>query len=265
MIEKEWISFGHRFADRSFAASVDGWKDEHERSAVFPLWLDCVHQCLLQYPAAFEFNESLLLFLHLHLTSGWFGTFLLNSERDRAANSNHRLESLSIWTAVYADLPRFTNHAFSPQKYSGILVPAATRQRIVIWQGLFGQGGESAYRAAWLHSVRTEEEDLHSTIAGGGDAAGVAWLDDRDVSNCRACTGRFSLFKRKHHCRKCGFVYCSECCSEMRVLHVGKASQRCCSDCVKCLDAASRETGADLDRRKAVLLGMGEAFGSSGP
>lgn len=68
LIEKEWLSFGHKFGDR-LGYTVEGWKDE-ERSPIFAQFLDCVHQMLVQMPNAFEFNQSLLLFLMQHINSG---------------------------------------------------------------------------------------------------------------------------------------------------------------------------------------------------
>lgn len=37
------------------------------------------------------------------------------------------------------------------------------------------------------------------------------WINDDLASNCIECTARFSVFIRKHHCRKCGQIFCSEC------------------------------------------------------
>lgn len=47
-----------------------------ERSPVFLQFLDVLHQLLLQFPAAFEFTDTLLLFLADHLNSCLFGNFL---------------------------------------------------------------------------------------------------------------------------------------------------------------------------------------------
>jgi hypothetical protein len=41
---------------------------------------------------------------------------------------------------------------------------------------------------------------------------GVLWEFDDDAIQCRFCVQHFTLFKRKHHCRTCGGIYCSKCC-----------------------------------------------------
>lgn len=57
LIEREWLEFGHKFADRC----GHGKDDLNERSPVFLQWLDAVHQCMKQFPDAFEFNEFFLV------------------------------------------------------------------------------------------------------------------------------------------------------------------------------------------------------------
>ena len=39
------------------------------------------------------------------------------------------------------------------------------------------------------------------------------WVDDETVSNCSNCNSSFSFFNRKHHCRFCGQIFCSNCIS----------------------------------------------------
>ena len=53
LVEREWLSFGHKFGDRN---NVDG-----EQSPVFLQWLDCVYQVTIQYPTSFEFNGNFLV------------------------------------------------------------------------------------------------------------------------------------------------------------------------------------------------------------
>ena len=36
-------------------------------------------------------------------------------------------------------------------------------------------------------------------------------------SSCTSCGCRFSLFKRRHHCRLCGSIFCNDCSSKWAV------------------------------------------------
>ena len=36
------------------------------------------------------------------------------------------------------------------------------------------------------------------------------WVQDELAWNCRECFVQFSVFQRKHHCRRCGGLFCSD-------------------------------------------------------
>eukprot|EP00310_Coccolithus_braarudii_P023429 CAMPEP_0183339052 /NCGR_PEP_ID=MMETSP0164_2-20130417/6121_1 /TAXON_ID=221442 /ORGANISM="Coccolithus pelagicus ssp braarudi, Strain PLY182g" /LENGTH=225 /DNA_ID=CAMNT_0025508997 /DNA_START=9 /DNA_END=686 /DNA_ORIENTATION=- len=38
-----------------------------------------------------------------------------------------------------------------------------------------------------------------------------AWTSDADTTACELCRSSFSLFQRRHHCRKCGRCICGDC------------------------------------------------------
>ena len=38
------------------------------------------------------------------------------------------------------------------------------------------------------------------------------WANEKQVPDCMACTKPFGVLKRKHHCRRCGKVFCDKCC-----------------------------------------------------
>lgn len=131
LVEKDWISFGHRFLDRcghlssekfftsladsgnmgssadaaqAFLTSVQNrFASQHhikETSPSFHQFLECVRQIQRQYPERFEFNERFLRTLHYHLYSCQFGTFLYNSERERRRGEDGFTPSertTSIW------------------------------------------------------------------------------------------------------------------------------------------------------------------------
>lgn len=37
------------------------------------------------------------------------------------------------------------------------------------------------------------------------------WEQDENVINCKLCVKDFSVARRKHHCRRCGGIFCNEC------------------------------------------------------
>ena len=37
------------------------------------------------------------------------------------------------------------------------------------------------------------------------------WADDATAKECTKCRAEFSLMCMKHHCRRCGLIYCNEC------------------------------------------------------
>lgn len=59
LVEREWLEFGHKFADR--CGNGVNSEDPNERSPVFLQWLDCVYQLFKQFPCAFQFNEAYLV------------------------------------------------------------------------------------------------------------------------------------------------------------------------------------------------------------
>lgn len=44
------------------------------------------------------------------------------------------------------------------------------------------------------------------------------WIDDNMVKKCQICRSTFGIINRKHHCRACGGVFCSECCNTYSVI-----------------------------------------------
>ncbi|KAJ9468978.1 Lateral signaling target protein 2-like protein [Diplonema papillatum] len=62
------------------------------------------------------------------------------------------------------------------------------------------------------------------------------WVDDEERKHCVACAERFTLTRRRHHCRACGDLFCSECCQAPSE----PLKERTCRACTKTLSAQSR-------------------------
>nr|XP_022905639.1 zinc finger FYVE domain-containing protein 26 homolog [Onthophagus taurus] len=59
------------------------------------------------------------------------------------------------------------------------------------------------------------------------------WIPDNEIDECMCCRHtRFSMFNRRHHCRRCGRVICWSCSSKrMTVDTYGDVLVRVCNDC----------------------------------
>lgn len=133
LVEKEWCSFGHKFADR-VGVGKDIADQPNERSPVMLQFLDCVWQMTRQFPTCFEFNEKFLLHVSDALISGLYGTFLYNSERERFLDKVwERTES--VWTPVLENPSPYKNPLYRPT--NRVLYPRANLKRVVLWDAMF--------------------------------------------------------------------------------------------------------------------------------
>ncbi|KAF8334219.1 uncharacterized protein EI90DRAFT_3288434 [Cantharellus anzutake] len=180
LIEKDWVSFGHRFLDRcghlssekffltlnndgdgpqTFLASVQNKfvSPSHlkETSPVFHQFLECVRQIQRQYPKRFEFNERFLERLHYHVYSCQFGTFLFNNERDRRFSVDGASKpaiacTQSVWDFLNSESEKssFLNPDYDSSLDSkddrssdmGVLIPNPKDVRF--WHELYGRTDE---------------------------------------------------------------------------------------------------------------------------
>ncbi|KAF3823773.1 hypothetical protein GH733_007241, partial [Mirounga leonina] len=133
LVEKEWLSFGHRFQLR--LGHGDKNHADADRSPVFLQFIDCVWQMTRQFPTAFEFNEYFLITILDHLYSCLFGTFLCNSEHQRG-KENLPKRTVSLWSYINSQLEDFTNPLYG--SYSNhVLYPVASMRHLELWVGYY--------------------------------------------------------------------------------------------------------------------------------
>lgn len=167
LVEKEWVSFGHRFNERcghlqreskfynnTESGNFQALRNLNQRfkhqqnmkfeSPVFHQFLDCVYQLMGQHPAKFEFNERFLRRLVYHLYSCQYGTFLADTERERVEGRLGE-KTRSVWDYFLSRPLEFRN-----DRYEGPVSPAGGADHgdvlgvdyshVVWWRELFGRG-----------------------------------------------------------------------------------------------------------------------------
>ncbi|MEQ2289787.1 Myotubularin- protein 1 [Ameca splendens] len=151
LLEKEWISFGHKFASR--VGHGDESHANSERSPLFVQFIDCVWQMTRQFPAAFEFNELFLVTVLDHLYSCLFGTFLCNSEQERVAKEV-QTKTVSLWSYINSQPNDFTN-AFYVDYENHVLYPLLSSRHLELW---------TSYYARWNPCMRPQVVWLFASI-----------------------------------------------------------------------------------------------------
>ena len=66
---------------------------------------------------------------------------------------------------------------------------------------------------------------------------GITWQLDADVQECNECRKTFNAFRRKHHCRNCGMIFCNDCTSNKMTVRGSSNLKRVCVPCKAILDA----------------------------
>ncbi|KAL7046375.1 hypothetical protein ACKWTF_002556 [Chironomus riparius] len=134
LIEKDWLSFGHKFSERCGHLSTD----PKEISPIFTQFLDSVWQMMQQRIDAFEFNERFLLILHDHVMSCQFGTFVGNCEKDRL-DLKLCEKTFSLWGFMANHMNEYLNPLYKPGEVDDILVPNLAPQCIKFWRGMYSR------------------------------------------------------------------------------------------------------------------------------
>eukprot|EP00106_Octopus_bimaculoides_P020910 XP_014788352.1 PREDICTED: zinc finger FYVE domain-containing protein 21-like isoform X1 [Octopus bimaculoides] len=78
------------------------------------------------------------------------------------------------------------------------------------------------------------------------------WVPDNEYVHCMQCQVRFALMNRRHHCRRCGRLFCSRCCENKvalpRMCFIDPV--RMCGSCTK----ITKQENDFFDKHLKVLL-----------
>ncbi|XP_033365255.1 myotubularin-related protein 6 [Bombus vosnesenskii] len=136
LIEKDWLSFGHKFSDRCGHINCDN----KELAPIFTQFVDATYQLLQQYPHKFQFNEFFLITLHDHVHSCQHGTFIGNSEKERQILRVSE-RTYSLWGYIANNMHQYINPLYKCNRFNEetnpVLQPKLAPQCIILWRGLY--------------------------------------------------------------------------------------------------------------------------------
>ncbi|XP_062864227.1 myotubularin-related protein 7b [Trichomycterus rosablanca] len=163
LIEKDWVSFGHKFSHRY--AHLDG--DPKEVSPVIDQFLECIWQLMEQFPCAFEFNERFLLQLHTHINSCQYGNFIGNSQKERR-DLRIRERTHTVWPYLWKDRTEFMNPLYRSDhsQTQGVLRPLTTPYCFKFWKSMYSPAERASSQSPsdWLNTVKEESQQLEEEL-----------------------------------------------------------------------------------------------------
>uniref|UniRef100_A0A8C4VEV4 SET binding factor 1 n=1 Tax=Gopherus evgoodei TaxID=1825980 RepID=A0A8C4VEV4_9SAUR len=177
LVEKEWLSFGHRFSHRG-AQTLAGQSSGF--APVFLQFLDCVHQIHLQFPMEFEFTQYYLKFLSYHYVSNRFRTFLLDSDYERIElgllyEEKGERKSQQVYKSIWEYIDRlnkktpvFFNYIYAPED-GEVLRPYSNISNLKVWdyytQEVLSEGPSYDWELVQGQPEHVEEVDRQDSSA----------------------------------------------------------------------------------------------------
>ncbi|KAF9486525.1 hypothetical protein BDN70DRAFT_870095 [Pholiota conissans] len=77
------------------------------------------------------------------------------------------------------------------------------------------------------------------------------WMDDENCKECYDCASEFTTWRRKHHCRICGQIFCSRCASNI-IKGARFGSEGMVRVCNLCLEKLAKVEDDDDDDHRSV-------------
>lgn len=104
----------HTYVSRTFEYDC-------EVSNIFPQFLECIYQLLLQFPGEFEYSADLLTELQIAVYSCYYANFLFSCEEEKENYEKLHMDAKgrmlpNIWDYVNDNRGKFLNEKYDPSK-----------------------------------------------------------------------------------------------------------------------------------------------------
>ncbi|KAF8477444.1 hypothetical protein BDZ91DRAFT_25165 [Kalaharituber pfeilii] len=141
------------------------------------------------------------------------------------------VRAIAGWFGVGASIPESQNTDRSVNGSGGAAVA--------------GSGGNIEARELALQQLRK------------GNLTREFWMKDENCKDCFLCGKTFNAFRRKHHCRLCGQIFCSKCTSTISGERFGyNGSMKVCLECLEIVKEYKDES--DLEQSNSQTLSIPE-------
>ncbi|XP_063503929.1 1-phosphatidylinositol 3-phosphate 5-kinase isoform X23 [Pongo pygmaeus] len=160
--------------------------------------------------------------------SSFVNLFRFNKERAEGGQGEQQPLSGS-WTSP--QLPSRTQSVRSPTPYKKQLNEELQRRSSALAENSLQHpqentdtrrkaeptfGGHDPRTAVQLRSLSTVLKRLKEIMEGKSQDSDLKqyWMPDSQCKECYDCSEKFTTFRRRHHCRLCGQIFCSRCCNQ---------------------------------------------------
>lgn len=216
------VEFVIRSTRRSFALLANG---KNERSA----WVEALEAAIAENDAKKNSFETARGHSSSNVTAYY-------SSLDRRSSSPHRAFDSTSFSSE-GNHQQLEN---SPSSTSSITVSSSSKvlpdELVKAKSGLHHQPSTSSTSSNTSYSERTTMERRNTNPHTGLGERAPVWVHDQRVSMCQGCLREFKLYFRRHHCRACGSVVCSDCSRHHYPLRYQRFEpQRVCDNCFETL------------------------------
>ncbi|XP_005397021.1 PREDICTED: 1-phosphatidylinositol 3-phosphate 5-kinase isoform X7 [Chinchilla lanigera] len=160
--------------------------------------------------------------------SSFVNLFRFNKEKGEGGQGEQQSPSGS-WSSP--QLPSRTQSVRSPVPYKKQLNEELQRRSSVLAENSLQRsqentdtrrkaeptfGGHDPRTAVQLRSLSTVLKRLKEIMEGKSQDSDLKqyWMPDSQCKECYDCSEKFTTFRRRHHCRLCGQIFCSRCCNQ---------------------------------------------------